>query len=173
MSLGSFRLADADRPAELRQAFACFPSGVTAVCALVDGRPTGLAASSFVSVSLRPPLASFCVSHDSTTWPVLRAAPRLGISVLSEHHEQSCRALAARIDDRFAGLDWSSLEDGAVFVGGVPLQLDCSVEMAVPAGDHDIVVLQVVRFRTNPHIAPLLFHRSSFHRLAQQTEHVP
>jgi flavin reductase (DIM6/NTAB) family NADH-FMN oxidoreductase RutF len=43
-------------PARLRQAYGCFPSGVTAVCALLDGLPVGLAASSFTSVSVHPPL---------------------------------------------------------------------------------------------------------------------
>jgi len=34
----------------LRQAFSLFPSGVTAVCGLLDGEPSGMAASSFTSV---------------------------------------------------------------------------------------------------------------------------
>ena len=46
----------------LRHAFGMFPSGVTAVCALADGAPVGLAASSFTSVSLEPPLVSFSVA---------------------------------------------------------------------------------------------------------------
>ena len=40
----------------LRNAFGCFPSGVTAICAMIDGEPDGMAASSFVAVSLDPPL---------------------------------------------------------------------------------------------------------------------
>lgn len=68
---------------QLRRAFGCFPSGIT-VCALVDGTPVGMAASSFTSVSLAPPLVSVCIQHTSTTWPVLRNRPRLGLSVLAE-----------------------------------------------------------------------------------------
>ena len=59
---------------ELRRAFGCFPSGVTAVCAIIDGEPVGMAASSFTSVSIDPPLASICVQKSSTTWP--RTGPR-------------------------------------------------------------------------------------------------
>jgi hypothetical protein len=62
----------------LREAFGCFPSGVTAVCALVDGTPRGMAASSFTSVSLTPPLVSLCVQRTSSTWPLLSDRPRLG-----------------------------------------------------------------------------------------------
>lgn len=63
---------------QLRPAFGCFPSGVTAVCADVDGVPAGLAASSFTSVSVEPPLVSVCMQHSSTTWPTCGAGPGSG-----------------------------------------------------------------------------------------------
>lgn len=53
----------------LRRAFGCFPSGVTAICAEIDGEPVGVAASSFTSVSISPPLVSVCMQHTSTTRP--------------------------------------------------------------------------------------------------------
>lgn len=75
----------------LRSVFGRFPTGVTAVCAEVDGAPVGMAASSFTSVSLSPPLVSVCVQNSSQTWPVLRRARRIGVSVLSEEHEPRAR----------------------------------------------------------------------------------
>lgn len=45
----------------LRRVFGCFPCGVIAVCAMVDDQPVGMAASSFTSVSVDPPLVSICV----------------------------------------------------------------------------------------------------------------
>ena len=71
-------------PQRLRHVFGAFPSGVAAVAALVGGVPVGIAASSFTSVSLDPPLVSLCVAHTSTTWPLLRGADRLGVSILGE-----------------------------------------------------------------------------------------
>jgi flavin reductase (DIM6/NTAB) family NADH-FMN oxidoreductase RutF len=62
----------------LRQAFGAFPSGVTAFCGLIDGLAEGMAASSFTSVSLDPPLVSVCVANTSTTWPKLAQLDRLG-----------------------------------------------------------------------------------------------
>ena len=50
-------------PASLREAFGHFPSGVIAIAAEVDGIRVGLAASTFVPVSLDPPLVSFCVQN--------------------------------------------------------------------------------------------------------------
>src|SRR5689334_21946313 len=79
--------------ATLRRVFGCFPSGVIAVCASVDGEPLGMAASSFTTVSVAPPLVSICVQNSSTTWPRLRRRERLGISVLAEHHGDACLSL--------------------------------------------------------------------------------
>ncbi|WP_042381030.1 flavin reductase family protein [Streptacidiphilus melanogenes] len=152
---------------ELRRAFGAFPTGVTALAALGDdGTPVGLAASSFTSVSLDPPLVSVCVAHTSTTWPLLRDRARLGVSVLGAHQAEACRRLAARGGNRFAGLDWTATTDGAVLIDGASARFDCSVERLVRAGDHDIVLLRVHELDADHAIAPLVFHASRFHRLA-------
>ena len=152
-------------PAELRQAFACFPSGVTAVCAVVGGEPVGMAASSFASVSLDPPLVSVCVANESSTWARLRTSPRLGVSVLSADHEVACRQLASRDGDRFAGLDWEHADGGAISFPGTPLVLGCSLEAELPAGDHRIALLRIHDLTTDGTIAPLVFHASRFKQL--------
>ena len=155
---------------ELRHAFGSFPTGVTAVAALGDdGRPVGLAASSFTSVSLDPPLVSVCVAHTSTTWPLLRDRDRLGVSVLGAHQELACRRLAARDGDRFADLDWHATREGAVRIEGASAFFDCGIERIVPAGDHDIVLLRIHALDADHAVAPLVFHASRFHRIAAHT----
>jgi flavin reductase (DIM6/NTAB) family NADH-FMN oxidoreductase RutF len=150
----------------LRQAFGCFPTGVTAVCAEVDGRPVGLAASSFTSVSLVPPLVSVCMQHSSRTWPALRARPRLGVSVLAEGQSDVCARLAARTGDRFAGTGWLAAEGGSVFVHGAAAWLDCTVHAEVPSGDHVLVLLRIHGLHADPDTPPLVFHGSRYRRLA-------
>lgn len=149
----------------LRQVFGSFPTGVTVVAALVDGVPAGLAANSFVSVSLDPPMVSVCVAHTSTTWPVLRRAARLGVSVLGAHQEEAGRRLSARGVDRFASLDWRASDDGAIFLDGSSAWIDCAVEREIPAGDHDIVLLRVHDLDADPEVPPLVFHGSRYRRL--------
>ncbi|XVU23574.1 flavin reductase family protein [Actinoplanes sp. CA-054009] len=153
-------------PRRLRRVFGSFPTGVTVVAALVDGRPTGLAANSFVSVSLDPPMVSVCVAHTSTTWPTLRGAARLGVSVLGAHQEQAGRQLSARDVDRFASLDWHTSDDGAIFLDGSSAWLDCSIEREIPAGDHDIVLLRVHDLDADESVPPLVFHGSTYRSLA-------
>jgi flavin reductase (DIM6/NTAB) family NADH-FMN oxidoreductase RutF len=154
----------------LRQAFGCFPSGVTAFCGMQAGTPEGMAASSFTTVSLHPPLVSVCVANISTTWPKLARLERLGLSVLASEHGTIARTLASKSGDRFSGVDWMATESGAVFVHGATLWLECAPFKRVEAGDHEIVILQVVSLAAYPDVAPMIFHRSGFRELAPTPE---
>jgi flavin reductase (DIM6/NTAB) family NADH-FMN oxidoreductase RutF len=150
---------------DFRRALGAFPTGVTAIAAMVDGAPLGLAANSFTSVSLDPAIVSVCIAHSSTTWPALRTAARLGVSVLGAHQEHACVQLSARQGDRFASLDWRQTDDDAVFLSGTSAWLDTSIEQEIAAGDHDIVLLRVHAFGIDAQVAPLIFHASRFRRL--------
>jgi flavin reductase (DIM6/NTAB) family NADH-FMN oxidoreductase RutF len=155
-------------PTVLRNAFSAFPSGVVAVAGLVDGVPVGLAASSFTSVSLDPPLVSFSVANTSSTWPVLRRADHLGLSVLASHHDDVCRQLAGPAEKRFERLQVRVGDGGAVLLDDAVATFECSIDREVEAGDHTLVLLALHSVDDLGGDA-LVFHRSAFPRL----EHDP
>lgn len=157
-------------PDRLRQAFGIFPTGVVAVAAEVDGRAVGLAASSFTSVSLDPPLVSVNLANTSRTWPNLRRSPRLGVTVLANHQEIVCRQLAGPVEHRFDNVPHSISPAGAVTLDDGLAQFDCTIHREVAAGDHVLVLL---RLHAVDHVDPtrganpLVFHRSTFGKLDQ------
>ncbi|WP_084681953.1 flavin reductase family protein [Actinomycetospora chiangmaiensis] len=150
----------------LRLVLGAHPQGVIALAAVVDGALEGIAVSTFTPVSLEPALVSVCVAHTSTTWPRLRTAPGLGVSVLAEDHAQLARRLAAPGQDRFVGTSVTVGASGAVLIDGACAWFDCVVENEITAGDHLIAVLAVLEAHHRPDVRPLVFHRSSFARLA-------
>ena len=152
-------------PQSLRQIYGAFPSGVIATCALVGDTPVGMAASSFTSVSLDPPLVSLCIQNTSTTWPRLRSARRLGLSVLAHDHDEVCAALARKDGDRFAAVEWEASEDGAIFVRGSVAYLECSLDREIEAGEHNIALLAIHGAAASTVSTPLVFHGSRFRRL--------
>jgi flavin reductase (DIM6/NTAB) family NADH-FMN oxidoreductase RutF len=154
-------------PVRLRKAFGVFPTGVVAVAAEVEGRLLGLAASSFTSVSLAPPLVSFSIANVSRTWPDLRRAVHLGITVLADHHGAAARQLAGPVETRFEGLEVASNGDGAVTLADGLAQFDATIYREVEAGDHTIVLLRLHAVEHADHAQPLVFHRSGFGRLEQ------
>lgn len=148
----------------LRRGYGAFPSGIVVLAGLGTDGPRGMAVSSFVPVSLAPPLVSVCVQLTSTTWPALRALPRIGLSVLADHQGDISTRFAARSRDRFAGVSWQLVNDGTVLIEDAAAWFSCSVVEDVRAGDHDIVVLRVHDLVAHDD-EPLVFHKSRYRRL--------
>jgi flavin reductase (DIM6/NTAB) family NADH-FMN oxidoreductase RutF len=147
-----------------RQVLGRFATGVVAITALdaESGEPCGLAANSFTSVSLEPPLVAFCVAHTSTSWPKVRGAKVLTVNVLAEHQQEVCTQMANRGGDKFAGLRWTGSPGGNPVLDGALAWIDCAVEAEHPAGDHVIVVARVLQLDTHAEGGPLLFFRGGY-----------
>lgn len=143
-----------------------FATGVVAITAIepATGQPTGLAANSFTSVSLNPPLVAFCVAHTSTTWPKLRAADRHCVNILAEHQREICLQLATKGGDKFGGLTWTKSPGGHPVLDGAVAWLECSPVAEHKAGDHVIVVCRVHSLDKHHGDDPLLFYRGSYGR---------
>jgi flavin reductase (DIM6/NTAB) family NADH-FMN oxidoreductase RutF len=147
----------------MRCVAAAFPTGLTLVAAKRGGEPVGMLANSFTSVSLDPPLVSINVAKSSSTWPQLREAGCLGISVMSENQEEDFRLLS-RKTERFSGVDWSSRESGAIHLHQAIATFEVEIERELDAGDHVIVLLRVVDMHRSSERLPLIFYSSRLHR---------
>jgi flavin reductase (DIM6/NTAB) family NADH-FMN oxidoreductase RutF len=149
-----------------RSVLSRFATGVVAITAIdpETGGPTGLAANSFTSISLDPPLVGFCVAHTSTTWPKLRGADRHCINILSEPQTEVCLQLAAKGGDKFAGLEWTTSPSGSPVLAGALAWIECSVETEVVAGDHVIVVARVHHLDKHHDGEPLIFYKGAYGR---------
>ena len=156
-------VADATR---FRQILGSFPTGVSIVATLEAGRPVGMAAGSFYSVSLDPPLVGFCVMTTSNTWPVIEHSGSFGISILADDQTDICKRLASKAPDKFDGVPWSSAPvTKSPLVDGAVAHLDCDLEQQHLAGDHWIVVGRVRALEFHRSEAdPLVFCRGGFGR---------
>ena len=152
----------------VRRAFALFPSGVVSLVAVVDGHEVGMVASSFtVGVSADPPLVSVAIQRTSASWPRLRSAASIGVSVFSEDQQALARQMAGPDRHRrFEGVTLLSTRSDARFIEGASTWFECTVHDEVDAGDHTVALLEVVALRTDEDLRPLVFHDSGFHCLA-------
>jgi len=129
-----------------RDALARFASGVTIVAARAFGGPVGFTASAFSSVSLSPPLVLVCVGRRVSAHDAVVRAPRFGVSVLGEHQawlaERFGRSGVHR-GDRFRDVALRA-EGEAPLVEGALVQLECRHHAAHAAGDHTILLGEVV-----------------------------
>jgi flavin reductase (DIM6/NTAB) family NADH-FMN oxidoreductase RutF len=146
----------------LRKAFGRFATGVALVTTVIDGEPVGLIVNSFASVSLEPPLVSFCPSRSSLSWSRMRRTGRFALNVLGRRHEDLARRAAPAGADRFAGVHWEPGRGGVPVLSDALAALQCDIVAEHPAGDHWIVVGRVERLRTSTGTDPLVFFDSTF-----------
>lgn len=158
-------------PDDFRRVLGHFASGVTIVTTLdAAGRPAGLTASAFTSVSLTPPLVLVCVAHNAQSYETLRGADRFAINILEAGQEALSNRFATKSSSAAEKFEGVAHKAGAL---GLPLltdalaHLECSTAHAYPGGDHTIFVGQVeaASSRDGDGPEPLLYYRGRYNRL--------
>lgn len=148
--------------ARFRQVLGHFPTGVSVVAAMSEGQAVGMAIGSFFSVSLDPPLVGFCAGRSSSTWPKLRDAGAFCISILATDQEEVSRVFASKDPDKFAGIGWDHSPLGSPRLHDALAWIDCSLDVAHEAGDHDIAVGAVRGLGVARETDPLVFFRGGY-----------
>jgi flavin reductase ActVB len=122
--------------------FAC---GITIATVLdAEGNKHGMTASSFASVSLSPPIVLLCVDHRCNILEHFRRGTHFGINILGESHRHLSNRFASSVGDRFEGVEWYAGQSGVPLLPGVLATIECVRLNLVPAGDHDILIGEVL-----------------------------
>ncbi|WP_320064833.1 flavin reductase family protein [Micromonospora sp. RTGN7] len=125
--------------------------------------PAGFTATSFTSVSLEPPLVSFCLGRTSSSWPAIERAEHVAVHLLASGQQEVARTFATTGIDRFAAHSgWTPGPFGVPLVDGALAVLLCRVVHRVPAGDHTIVIAEPLALGAGEDGAPLLRHRTAY-----------
>jgi flavin reductase (DIM6/NTAB) family NADH-FMN oxidoreductase RutF len=150
--------------ASYRTVLGHFATGVTIVTAMDGDEPVGLAANSFSSVSLDPPLVLFCAAKSSSTWPRMEPHGKFTVNILNEHQEDVCRVFATKGADRFSRIGYRVSANGSPVLHDSLAYIDCTTETVHDAGDHVIVVGRVQELGVLSNAGPLLFYRGGYGR---------
>jgi flavin reductase (DIM6/NTAB) family NADH-FMN oxidoreductase RutF len=137
-------------------------AAAVAVVTAPGSPPVGFTATSFTSVSLHPPLVSFCLATASSSWAVVSRAGHVGVHLLGEDQQHVAKTFARSGIDRFAAHgEWRLGPYGVPLLHGPVAWLLCRVTDTVPAGDHAIVLAEVLTGRhSEGH--PLLYHMGRY-----------
>jgi|SRR5690606_28135824 len=152
--------------------FANWPAGVAVItCRGTDGEPKGFTASSFVSLSLNPPLVMFALFRESASFPHFEAAEAFGVSALRADQQELSQRFATPQPDRFAGVAYTLGKTGVPLLDGAWGQLECRIRSRYDGGDHGIFVGEIVSISLDPEAEgdgsaePLVYHRRRYRRL--------
>ncbi len=146
-----------------RDALGVFATGVTVVLAEDDaGKMIGITANSFSSVSLSPRLVSWCIDHKSERYPVFSTAARYSINVLAANQQKISDFCASNGVLQEMEFQTCRLTEGhAPVITEALAQFDCKLFARHTAGDHDILVGEVVAFNAQEGAA-LTFFRGQY-----------
>ena len=156
---------DSSNTRTLRDAFSRFATGVTVVTCPSELGPVAITANSFSSVSLEPPLILWAASQASRRFPSFQDAEHFAVHVLAAEQHDLCEQVAS---DGFAlkDMDHLSNSEHVPLIPGCLACFECRTHAIHPAGDHAVILGEVLRVEYRPGNA-LAFFGGNFAQLAQ------
>lgn len=159
---------DADR---FRLAMGRFATGVTVVTTFSGGHDHAMTANAFTSVSIDPLLVLVCVEVDARFHDAICESKVWGVSVLGAPQRAVAAFLSVQGRPLHGQLDRIPHHHGEVT--GVALlddalaTIECRTTDMHPAGDHSVVVGEVVSLSSAEHPADaLVYYRSRYGTLS-------
>lgn len=140
-----------------------YPTGVTVVTSLLNGKPVGGTMNSFTSVSLNPPLIAVFIMENSRTSDAIRKTGRFVVNILDEGQEGFAKTFANdKVEDKFKEVSYHY--NG----GGVPIfdsslgYLECSLYKEDKIADHILFVGKVEDASVINDTHALVYHKRLF-----------
>ncbi|GAK12391.1 flavin reductase family protein [Geomicrobium sp. JCM 19039] len=142
-----------------RTAMSKFATGVTVIVAEQDGKPHGMTANAFMSVSLDPKLILISVDERARMLPIIEASQKFTVNVLRQEQKQMSMRFARQIPseepftfDRF---------EGEPVIQQSLVSLVCTVHNTYVEGDHTLFIGNVTNLRIEDG-NPLAFYEGGY-----------
>ncbi|EGQ25709.1 MULTISPECIES: flavin reductase family protein [Sporosarcina] len=140
-----------------------YPTGVTVVTTTTgDGVPVGLTVNSFASVSLDPLMLLWSIDHRVSSLKEFTEGGKFAVHVLAGEQSELCKTFASRHEDRFSTCNWHQSENGLPIIEGAFGVFECKTFKAIEAGDHTVLIGEVVDLKVDSSKDPMLYHRRVF-----------
>ena len=161
------------RNAELfKEVMSRFATGVTVVTgADASGVPVGFTANAVTSVSLEPHLILVCADRESESLRVLLRTGSFAVSVLRAEDAKIAQRFSEEIrDQRFRQMELVNTRVGPPTLKNALAWMDCRIWKKVEAGDHVVLIGEVVECGAGPAGHPLVFFGRKFGTIADPPE---
>jgi flavin reductase (DIM6/NTAB) family NADH-FMN oxidoreductase RutF len=152
---------------ELRNVMGHFATGVTIITTKdATGKPFGLTANAFSSLSLDPPLLLICVDKKVDCYACFEQSKVFAVNFLSEGQDQLSNRFATKGIEKFEGVPYKLGELGVALLDGAVAHLECKLVDAFEGGDHTIYIGEI-QAATVLNDRPLLFFKGKYYKLPQ------
>lgn len=162
-------MADVQDSRAFRKCLSRFGTGVCVVSFSSDDGPRGMTINSFTSVSLEPPLVVISVAKAARSFPALIDAP-FTVNILSGGQIDLALMFAGKPRGE-RPVPWSTTSMTPRLDGCIAW-IDCIPWRHYEAGDHELILGEVIDFAERPG-EPLLFSSGAFHSLGSPIIEAP
>jgi flavin reductase (DIM6/NTAB) family NADH-FMN oxidoreductase RutF len=146
---------------KFKQIMGSYPTGVTILTTTdTEGNPSGLTVNSFASVSLDPLLVLWCIDRKASSLEAFRQSANFAVHVLADDQKDLCWAFAGKEPDRFSTANWNMSENYLPILSGSFGVLECKKVQEIEAGDHVILIGQVINIQHQDKEPMLYFRRN-------------
>ncbi len=144
-----------------RSVMGMFPTGVAVVATEWNGELFGATVNSLTSVSLDPCMLLFCTNEGSATGAAIRERGLFSVNILGQQQSDLSARFTGQLKNRFSDLALAYSADGLPLLQGAAARLCCRVATVHKAGDHDIILGEVLSGEESA-CSPLVFHKGAY-----------
>ena len=145
---------------QYKELLAKIPVPVTVVCTNTPEGPWGATISSFVALSLDPPLVSIALINGNSLLTNIQSERRFSINILSQTQADVAMGFAGKPETRFSGVNWD-WSAGLPKLAGTAAYLECELFEEIGAGDHTLAVGKVNAYESGEE-PPLIYCARQF-----------
>ncbi|MDV2438902.1 flavin reductase family protein [Acinetobacter gerneri] len=148
---------------DFRNALSKFPTGVTIITTYDKNKQMiGVTASSFNSVSLEPALVLWSIHRNAYSYEAFTQGEYFTIHVLNSEQVELSNKFARRGEDKFKQTDLHENSDLAPRLTNVAAWFECKKWNIHEAGDHAILIGEVLAYGYDDQADSLVFCNGSY-----------
>ncbi len=145
-----------------------YPQGVNIATTSYNNKLWGLTVSSFTSISLDPPLIMVSISKGTKSHDAFIESDNLAVNLLSVGQEALAEAFAGKVpqEKRFELVEYRIGKSGAPILNAACGYLDCKKWRVYEAGDHSIILGEVIDGDVSGVPYPLVYYNRKYTTVA-------
>ncbi len=148
---------------QLKEVLRKYPTGVTIVTSMLEGKPVGGTMNSFTSVSMNPPLIAVFIMENSRTSEAIRKTGKFAVNILNGDQETYAMKFANdKSDDKFSEVSYHTNGEDVPILDDSLGYIECSLYKQDKIADHILFVGKVENASLRGDSHALVYHRRGF-----------
>ncbi|RYE06393.1 MAG: flavin reductase [Rickettsiaceae bacterium] len=153
---------------EFKESLSRFPTGVSVVTTISGAKLVGFTANSFTSVSLIPPMVSFCLDNQAGCMDHFSNSDVFAVSILAANQEEISKHFSSGQQNKFTNINYEiGTDTRCPLIGGAICYIECSKVHEFAGGDHTIFLGKVISTKINNNLNPLIYFAHKYFKLEQ------